>query len=107
MVTGESRPGSMLLMWRFIMSEIDLSFTGQTPKSKCPSCEHEMDQVTGPEQPKPGDVTICINCRHICIFDDEMKLRNPTDDEAKELAGNKEIITIMNALGKVSRDASD
>ena len=81
------------------MTEVDLSHTAETPPSECPSCGHLFDRATGPCEPRPGDITICINCRHICTFDDAFRLREPTEDELKALAGDPQIIALINAMG--------
>jgi len=35
--------------------------------------------------PKPGDVTICFGCVGICMFDENLQLRLPTDEEFNEV----------------------
>jgi hypothetical protein len=34
--------------------------------------------------PKPGNVSLCLNCGHLSLFDDNLMLREPTADEAAE-----------------------
>jgi hypothetical protein len=54
-------------------------------KQKCPHCGYLLDEADGLTDPKakpsPGDITLCVNCGEVCVFDDDMKLRVPTIDE--------------------------
>jgi hypothetical protein len=43
------------------------------------------------ERPSPGDVTMCEECGGWSFFDDELKLRKPTEEEAKEMANDPDI----------------
>jgi hypothetical protein len=40
-------------------------------------------------------MTICAYCGHIMVFDDTLKLRNPTAAECKEIAGDKRILAVQ------------
>jgi hypothetical protein len=73
------------------------------PPSPCTNCGKLVDSATaldGDHVPKPGDVTICLDCRHLMVFADDMTVRNPTDDEVREMAGDPDILMHMNALAK-------
>jgi len=51
--------------------------TYQTPKQACPVCSHVLDRTMGRDdstQPVPGDITFCIGCTAILVFDQQMKL---------------------------------
>lgn len=65
-------------------------------KSPCTNCGKGLDgagQVNGGSHPDPGDITICVYCGHIMAFsDDNMKLRDLTDKEASEVAGDPNIL---------------
>ena len=48
---------------------------GGLPQSKCPTCGYEMDSATGTthdEDPRPGDLTVCLNCGEMLQFNDIM-----------------------------------
>ena len=45
-------------------------------------------------------MTICLDCRHLMVFADDMTVRNPTDDEVREIAGDPDILMHMKALAK-------
>jgi hypothetical protein len=67
------------------------------PPSPCTNCGKLVDSATaldGDHVPKPGDVTICLDCRHLMVFADDMTVRNPTDDEVRD----PDILMHMKAL---------
>ena len=73
-----------------------------TPNSRCTNCGKDTDAATpvdGGRGPGPGDVSVCLYCHHLMIYDEETKLRNPTDEEIVELAGHPELVRAMKALG--------
>ena len=59
--------------------------TTRTPDAKCPGCFAETGYATSVEgafEPRPGDLTICAECHAALAFDDNMRLRTATPDEA-------------------------
>jgi hypothetical protein len=77
------------------------------PESRCPNCGHLIDAASptpGDEgRPQPGDIAVCIQCRHVALFDEAMRLRPPTPDELKEIAAeNPEVeIAVVNDQGNL------
>jgi hypothetical protein len=61
-----------------------LKVTTRLAQDVCPYCGHLLDSATAmddaPARPKPGDVTMCIKCGFLLVFDDTMRLTKP--DEA-------------------------
>ena len=56
----------------------------------CPHCqsEHELtSNLMGKEGggPSPGDASICITCCEFSVFQDDLSLRKPNEEEAKAL----------------------
>lgn len=53
------------------------------PASKCPHCGTRFDRASSldDEAPGPGDVTVCIRCAKICIFNEDLTVRKPTGPE--------------------------
>ncbi|RBB38887.1 hypothetical protein DPV79_16025 [Burkholderia reimsis] len=54
----------------------------------CPFCGKRNDDHTGVRGhivPEDGDVSICIGCGQLAVFDHDA-LRAPTDDESDEFA---------------------
>lgn len=64
----------------------------------CPYCGrrnelHAEAVALNGKAPKPGDVTICWGCVGVCIFDEDMVLRLPMDEEFEEL--HKEVAPLQ------------
>ena len=53
--------------------------------------------------PSPGDRTLCIHCHHLCVFSDDMTLRNPTDKEMIEVAGDRRLLMALEILSGAKR----
>lgn len=63
-------------------------FEDETKAPRCPNCSHILSAATGisgDSQPKELDITVCISCAAILLFDDKLHLRFPTDDEMENL----------------------
>jgi hypothetical protein len=51
--------------------------THHTPTSFCLKCGHTVDaasNIVGGGKPKPGDITICLNCSALLQFDAQLRL---------------------------------
>ena len=72
-------------------SELLRSFAVKVPKSYCPYCGQECIATAGQAAPTAGDVTICIECAGICVFDEALALRKPNDAETADFAGDEDI----------------
>lgn len=71
--------------------------------TNCVNCGKELDAAASVDTgevrpPRPGDLTVCMDCRHLMVFGDDMKFRNPTEKEMIEIAGNQEMVTAMKML---------
>lgn len=56
--------------------------------SPCPNCKKVSDMAYGPnsdDPPTPGDVSICLYCQSISVFDEDLILREPTEEEILEM----------------------
>jgi hypothetical protein len=81
------------------------------PPVHCPSCNTLLNAATSvwsDEAPSDGAITICIQCGHIMVFEDN-RPRNPTSEEMRLIAGNREILkiqktraTVLHKKGKTS-----
>lgn len=70
-------------------------------KNVCLVCGYDLDgasQINGNNKPKPGDVSICIGCANIAMFDDDLKLRQPNLNEERELLKNPVIAEAQNKI---------
>ena len=48
----------------------------------CPICFYKLDAATcvdGNARPKPGDLTVCINCAELLVFDESLR-HSPLDE---------------------------
>lgn len=69
-------------------------------ESKCTACGMKADGATcieGNHAPSAGDVTVCVKCGHIMAFDTDLMLRELTNKEMIEIAGDPSILLIQNA----------
>lgn len=74
------------------------------PASECVNCRKQLDGATcvgSGGTPGTGDFTVCIYCGHLMMFADDMRLRDPTDAEMIDIAGDERLIAIQRARSKV------
>jgi hypothetical protein len=72
----------------------------KVPMSACLGCSKRMDGASAVDHrgaPAPGHFTICIGCGHLMAFGDDMRLRNLTDAEMIEVAGDPRVIAVQRA----------
>jgi len=82
------------------------------PVMACPNCGVKLDAATdviaeGP--PAPGDLSICIDCMSLLVYDWENTIRLMTDDELALLALNypqifRLLCDAQNAIAAVKAD---
>lgn len=61
---------------------------------ECPICLHEMDRCMaykGDVPPRPGDVTICIRCCTLLLFDEDLDVILPNEEELKKLLKDPDV----------------
>lgn len=71
------------------------------PNAACINCGKDMDAaspVTGGRAPQAGDIALCLYCRHLMAYGDDLRIRNLTDEEVIEVAGDREILLAMQML---------
>jgi hypothetical protein len=60
-----------------------------TPEGKCLSCGHVVSAAFSADEddnpPRGGNATICIQCGHAMIFNEDLTLREPTEEEKAEI----------------------
>lgn len=78
--------------------------THEHKPNKCLNCDAVLDASSSTDEdtrgPEPGDATICFYCGHLMVFDHELNLRNPNDDELIEMAGDPRLRLVMDACAK-------
>jgi len=69
-------------------------------RPRCLDCGELLDGATAVESdgsPQTGDVTICIYCGHIMVYDKKLNFREPNTEEARQIAGDPRILAIQRA----------
>ena len=77
--------------------------------SRCASCGIELDAarpLRATHEPRPGDISICIYCSYIMAYADDLALRELTDKEMIEIAGEPELLKAV-AITKAFREWKD
>jgi hypothetical protein len=67
----------------------------RTQPNACLDCGKVMDAATGighRRKPRPGSISICLDCGHIMAFDWQLKFRPLTDEEVLAIAGDPVVI---------------
>src|SRR5215469_15545406 len=65
------------------------------PKVKCLKCGYKMDATThayGNRRPHEGDISMCLFCGQLMLFNADLTLRLPTNEENRELRSNPDVI---------------
>jgi hypothetical protein len=79
----------------------------EVPPCACPECGYVGDQVMGvstEHKPVPGDLSLCIHCACLSAFDDDLKLRPPTDDELFAAATDRRVQAARAAILHVNAE---
>jgi len=69
----------------------------------CPYCGSILDGTTsafGDYDPSPGAMTVCIECTKVSIFDDNLVMRLPTDEEEFIINTFPAIKRVLDAIKK-------
>jgi hypothetical protein len=53
--------------------------------------------------PHPGAISICLYCLTLAVFDEDLRLRKPTEEEAKEFAKCEQIQTAIKRLDEYKK----
>lgn len=72
------------------------------PVSLCLDCGVELDMAASVGEddtpsPSPDDFTVCIRCGHLMAYDQNLCLRNLTDEEIHIVAGDERVLAIQRA----------
>lgn len=75
----------------------------RVPKSHCLNCGYELDAATCMEEGKPparpGDLSICLQCGWLSVFDKKLRLRAPNADE---MIGAMTDVRVLLAVGHIT-----
>ena len=73
--------------------------------SPCSFCGAKLDRAYSPNghEIEPGDFSICIYCRELGVYDNDMKLRKPTEEEYIEIAGSSQLREYSKAFRRIDK----
>ena len=67
-----------------------------TPQCDCLNCGKRLDAATGLSvAPSPGDLSVCLRCGAVAIFDEGMTVRGMTEDEMDKLCADAEMMNYL------------
>lgn len=70
--------------------------------SHCPYCNHGhqlASSMSNPEaRPKPGDISICVECCNVLVFNDDLTTRKPTPLELDNALKNAEVVKLRKIM---------
>jgi hypothetical protein len=79
--------------------------TVEVKPAPCLNCGKINDRLGGAidehSVPVPGDVTMCIECGHLAIYENPGRLREPTADELLEIMQDPEIQAVQLARRRI------
>lgn len=71
------------------------------PENRCVLCHGILNAATmvdGVDDPAVGDVSICVYCGNVMVFDDDMNLRAMTKKEAELIYNNETVLKAVVAI---------
>lgn len=76
------------------------------PPSNCPSCNAFINgaspaKTNDASEPSNGDFTVCIYCAGLAVYNEDLTLRKPSEEEMKIAASNTEIIKMKYVVRQV------
>ena len=84
-----------------------MSSVTRTPVNRCLNCRKKINAASPVDPharpPEPGDIAICLDCAHVQIYADDMTVREPTDAEIVEIAGDPEMVQAVEMIGEYNR----
>jgi hypothetical protein len=78
--------------------------TTETPGNNCLKCGYLYESathMTEEARPNEGDISICLNCGAVAIFNKDLSLRCPTPDEQSVITMNSEVTQLQIARAHV------
>jgi len=65
-------------------------FTTEVTKGACPYCGYIIEAATGngPRPPKRGDVSVCIECLNVVMFNDDLTIVKPDPETFAAVRSN-------------------
>lgn len=74
--------------------------------SKCLACDYLIDSatsvITSDELPEEGDISICLRCGALAIFNSDLSIRQPTEEERNSLQDDPEVVQAQSAIKELA-----
>jgi len=77
------------------------------PESFCFACGDKMDaavNIDGTSAPHEGCLTVCLRCGHVMAFAADLKLRELTELEMYNIAGDPQLLAIQQVRGTLMKE---
>lgn len=79
---------------------------------RCPNCNHKHSsaeeigsllrkRISSNAEPKGGDISICIRCAAVNVFNDDLSVRKATAEELQEFGRNVEVKQAISIIKKM------
>jgi hypothetical protein len=84
---------------RAVNDFLDHSHDAPIVPQPCLGCGKILDTSSpagNQERPHEGALSICWDCGHVQVFDENLRFRPPTDDEIVEIAGHPAMVAALN-----------
>jgi hypothetical protein len=82
----------------------------QLPDDTCPYCRAPISSAAGVESPedtpRPGDVTICVQCRGVLVFNQALRVQVPTPAQWARLEADPEGMAVIRLAQAAAGDGS-
>lgn len=75
--------------------------TFEMDEFRCVNCGEWINSASAirhEHKPSEGDVTICLYCKAVMVFNADLSLRNPTTEELAEIEKSNLVRTTLEAL---------
>jgi hypothetical protein len=76
-------------------------------QTQCPWCETPLDSVFDPDEraaPKPGDLTVCIQCASLLMLDENLIPQKISEDERRQiLLDQPDLVETLDQMQRVIR----
>ena len=80
----------------------------EIPVDQCPECGYVIEVTSGicnnATKPRTGDISMCLGCGHLTLFNKDMTLREPSKEEALTISLMPEIIQAQLARAHIVGD---
>lgn len=79
------------------------------PKQRCPHCGYKIDCSTAllceHAEPRPGDITLCLHCMEVFLFNNELRMKRATKRELRGILNSRhgELIIRAQNIGRFVR----